>query len=215
MFRLSVVLLLVLTLGCVAPDPTTSSAITGPITKDADPGTAASTGERLLATPPEAWQQIYQLNNDNIRLTDYVPSDESAEEWKTKLSFEAHAQLAGTDPISIVMGEVKRKKEICSHVDDSNLFSGYENNYPTSVRFIQCGEHANLKQGEISLIKVIQGADYSYIVKFQKKVPVFEEGKAEFTGSEVATWSSYLKQISLCDTRDTNHKCPSDHQAEP
>jgi len=177
--------------------------------------TNAEAGERLLASPPKGWKLIYQLNNNSIRLTDYIPSDESIGEWETKLSFEAHAQLAGSDPISILMGEVKSKNEICSHLEHSNLFSGYENNYPTSVRLIQCGENEKSKKGEINLIKAIAGTDYFYIVRFQKIVPSFERGEADFTGSEVATWSNYMKQISLCDIRGTDHECPSNDQTQP
>jgi len=171
--------------------------------------------ERLLASPPKDWQLIYQLNSGDVRLSDFIPPNETEKEWQTKLSFEAHTQLVDSDPISIIMGEIKSKNEMCTHIDHFNLFSGFENNYPTSVRLIQCGENAHSQLGEISLIKAIQGNDSFYIVRFVKNVPAFQKGEAEFTNEEVANWSSFLKRVSLCDDDDTDHKCPSPEPVEP
>ena len=211
MFRLFIICLALLILSsCMAQSPKSEA---DPVAEDG--GLLDSDGERLIASAPKNWQLIYQLNSGEVRLTDFIPPDETEKDWQTKLSFEAHTQLADIDPISIVMGEIKSKNEICSNIDHSNLFSGFENNYPTSVRLIQCGENAHLQMGEINLIKAIQGNDYFYIIRFQKKVPVFERGKAEFTNDEVATWASFLKLVTLCDTRDTNHACPSSASEAP
>ncbi|HIG39990.1 MAG: hypothetical protein ABGY96_16665 [bacterium] len=190
---------------------TTKPAISEPQV-EAEPVVAT---ERLIASPPKDWQLIYQLNSGDIRLSDFIPPDETEKEWQTKLSFEAHTQLADSDPISIIMGEIKSKRGMCTHIDHFNLFSGFENNYPTSVRLIQCGENAHSQLGEISLIKAIQGNDFFYIVRFLKNVPVFEKGKAEFTNEEVANWSSFLKRVSLCDDDAADHECSSPEPVEP
>ena len=192
------------------------SCITEPVVSDSQKAAEpVAKTERLLASPPKDWQLIYQLNSGDVRLSDFIPPDETEKDWQTKLSFEAHSQLVDSDPISIIMGEIESKNEICTHIDHFNLFSGFENNYPTSVRLIQCGENAHSQLGEISLIKAIQGNDSFYIVRFLKKVPTFVKGKAEFTNEEVADWSSFLKRVSLCDEDDTDHRCPSPKPVNP
>ena len=165
--------------------------------------------ERLIARAPSDWQLIFELNNGDTRLSDYIPKDEVEDNWQTKLSFEAHAQLTSVDPISIMMGEISKMTEICSNIDHSNLFSGLENNYPTSVRLLLCGHNAHSGKGEVSITKGIQGKDYFYIIRFEKKLEAFEKGHPEFAKNEIAEWSTYLKRITLCDqSSETTHPCP-------
>ncbi len=171
-------------------------------------------GEMLIAQPPKGWQLIYQFNNTETRLSDFIPDNEQETDWRTKLSFESHIQVEEIDPISIIMGEIKSRSEICKGIDHFNLFSGLENNYPTSVRLILCGENAHTGLGEVSLIKAIQGQSHFYLIHLIKKIPVFENdssqsGKPDFTNEEIAGWSTYMKRISLCNKQDDRHPCPT------
>ncbi|HJL61889.1 MAG TPA: hypothetical protein QF517_08025 [Pseudomonadales bacterium] len=163
--------------------------------------------EVLLAQPPKDWQLIYQFNNMETRLSDYIPPTEDESDWQTKLSFESHRQLKDLNPISAIMSEIKNRAEICTHLNHFNLFSGFENEYPTSVRLIMCGENAYTSRGEVTLTKAIQGRDYLYLIHLLKKVPVFEADKADFSTDEITEWSTYLKLISLCDKEDSTHPC--------
>lgn len=184
--------------------------------------TDSTAGEMLIAKPPPDWQRIYQFNNEETRLSDYIPNDENEETWASKLSFESHAQLKHADPIAVIMGEIKNQAEICKYISHSNLFSGFENNYPTSVRLILCGENVHTEKGEVSLIKAIQGNEYFYLIQLVKKVPVFGPSSPvadnlqtpDFTSEEVAYWSTYMKRISLCDTRDDTHACTSNKSGD-
>ena len=178
------------------------------------PGQQAQTSERLLAQPPANWQLTYQLNNIATRLTEYVPADESQSDWQTKMTFESHSNLKDVDPISIVMGEIKRLQGICSHIEQFNLFTGLENNYPTSVQLMQCGNNSQTGSGEINLTKAIQGNDYLYIIRLIRKVPIFESGEASIAEAEIAAWSTYIRDITLCDSQDEQHPCQPDKTAE-
>lgn len=168
----------------------------------------ASSTEHLLAQPPPGWQLTYQLNNVDTRLVDFVPAGETQTEWTTKVSFESHSQLVVMDPIEMLISEVESEKDKCSFVQDFNLFSGFENNYPTSTRLIFCGENKFAKKGEVSLFKVIKGNDYFYIIRMVKRIPAFEADKPGIDESEIATWSNYLRRIRVCDTADNEHPCP-------
>ena len=199
-----ITLSLFLSISACTTNPPSSANSSGQKTEE------AISSERLIARAPAGWQLIFELNNGGTRLSDYIPKGEAKEDWLTKLSFEAHEQLVTVDPISIMMGEISKMDEVCSNVDHSNLFSGLENNYPTSVRLILCGKNAHSGKGEISITKGIQGKDYFYIIRLEKKIDAFEKGSPDFPNNEIAEWSTYLKRITLCDEApNSDHPCPS------
>lgn len=172
------------------------------------PGTKNETDERLLATPPKDWVNVFQLNHRNTRLTDFIPPGQSKGDWSTKLSFEAHTTEAlSLDPIELLFSEAETDRSRCNRVRHHNIFSGLENNYQTSVRLFLCGENTTTSRGEIKLIKVIRGNDYLYSVRIVRRTPPFDVNEEEISKQEVALWSTYLRKISLCDG-SSGHPCP-------
>lgn len=165
-------------------------------------------GEKLIARPPADWQNVYSLNNGATRLTDYIPPQESKDNWTTKISFESHQSLADIDPITIIMGDLDHINDICEPVQSFNLFSGMEHNYPTSVRLTFCGKNAHSQQGEITMTKSIQGNDYLYIIKMIKQVEPFTTEENVISKQEIAQWSQYFGDISVCDDTTVEHACP-------
>ena len=172
------------------------------------PSDEKDSSERLLASPPPEWKLIYRLNNVSSRLTEFVPQIESADSWSTKLSFESFLDLADIDPIQVLLTEVEQDKKNCSFVQHFNLYSGLENNYPSSVRLFQCGKRLETETGEVKMIKAIQGKDYLYVITLLKKIDAFEISQPEIQEKEIASWSTYLRGISLCDVKDISHPCP-------
>lgn len=168
---------------------------------------AGVAGERLIATTPTAWERIYQINTDTIRLSDFVPPGQNAAEWELKLSFESYRLTdLNTDPIELLLAEVKEDERRCAFVQHFNIFSGYENGYETSVRLFQCGENQFAGQGEIKLMKAIRGEEYLYAIRVVKRIPTFNPGGAEFPEDEMADWSQFLNTIYVCN--DTaQHPC--------
>ena len=63
------------------------------------------TTEVLRAAPPHDWHQIFRLNNDVVRLADFVTSGQTNLAWKTKLSFESNSDLVDIDPIKILLSK--------------------------------------------------------------------------------------------------------------
>jgi len=181
------------------------ACIMNPVTNPL-PGQESS--EQLLAKPPADWKLIYQLNNTSTRLSDFVPPQESDSEWTTKLSFESFKKLVDSDPIEVLLAEVKREQKNCSFVQHFNLFSGLENNFPASVRLFLCGENTSINKGEVQMIKAIAGNDYLYFIKILKRIEPFNVDQPEFAKEEIATWSNYIRSISLCDPGKVEHPCP-------
>ena len=61
--------------------------------------------EVLRAAQPHDWHQIYRLNDDVVRLADFVPPGQTNLAWKTKLSFESNSDLVDIDPIKILLSK--------------------------------------------------------------------------------------------------------------
>jgi len=165
--------------------------------------------ERLLAKPPADWKLIYQLNNISTRLSEFVPPQETDSEWTTKLSFESFKELVDSDPIEVLLAEVNIERKNCSFVQHFNLFSGLENNFPSSVRLFLCGENTFVNMGEVMMIKAIAGNDYFYFIKILKRIVPFDVDQPEFAKEEIAVWSNYIRSISLCDPGKPEHPCPN------
>ncbi len=163
--------------------------------------------EQLLATPPSGWHQIYQLNSGKTRLVDFVPADQTEEDWKTKISYESHRALNDADPISVLMCELEVVRQNCEKIDSFNLYSGLENNYPTSVRLTFCGENTFTGEGEVTLSKAIQANEYLYLVKLLHRVPAFKEDSSVVSKNQIASWSDYFGQLTVCDNTE-DHPCP-------
>ena len=165
------------------------------------------TAEILRAKPPEGWKLSYQFNNDDMRLADFIPAEEDVKAWRTKLSIEAHQGLDDIDPISALFGEIQNASDVCTNFSHSNLFSGIENGYPTSVRLMECGENAHSSKGEISITKAIQGNAYFYFVRLLRRTEPFTDSTEAIQKSEIAAWSTYLKGITVCDKDISDHTC--------
>ena len=197
---LLMLVMLLLTAACVTDHTASSTEYTT---------TVRQSSEQLLAKPPTDWKLVYQLNNISTRLSEFVPAEETEIEWSTKLSFESFKKLVDSDPIEILLAEVTRDRKNCNFVQHFNLFSGLENNFPSSVRLFLCGENKTINKGEIKMIKAIAGSDYFYLIKLLKRVEPFDIDQPKFAREEVATWSSYIRGISLCDPSKTEHPCPA------
>lgn len=174
------------------------------------PAPLPKTSEKLLAAPPPDWVRIYYINNERIRLSDFVPPDQALGDWATRLSFEAHTtQDLAIDPIDLLLAEAEADSAKCDFVQQFNIYSGYENNYETSVRLYLCGENAFTNKGEVKLIKAIRGTDFLYSVRVERKIPPFKVTEEDIDREEIAIWSNYLSRITLCDDSET-HPCPSE-----
>lgn len=164
--------------------------------------------ERLLVSPPPDWNRVYEFNNDQTRLAEFVPAGERATEWQSKLFLESHAGMRDTDPIEILLAEASRLQENCTFVQQFNLFSGLENGFPTSVRLVMCGENEPVGEGEVSIMKAIQGDNYLYVIRLVRRVEPFEINAPDVEREEIAAWSEFFSRIKVCSDGSGEHACP-------
>ena len=164
--------------------------------------------EQLIAQPPSGWTRVYRLNEEGNRISEFIPADEEPNKWVNKIWFESFSDMEKADPIELLLYEAEQYKKRCSFVQHFNLFSGYENGYPVSLRLVMCGKSKQLETGEVSMFKAIQGEQSFYVIKLAHKVAPFEVNKSEVTQTEIAQWSTFMKRVLVCDSDNPQHPCP-------
>ncbi len=170
--------------------------------------------EHLLADVPEGWLKVYESLLDTQRMVEYVPEGSSGDNWQEKISFESFSHKPLPDPIDLVTSIARDQKETCEGFEDHNTFSGYENEYPTSVRLLVCKNDKLTHQGQVTLIKTILGEDNFYVITRARRIPPIAEEASGLSAEDMALWSLYLRAISVCDPGRENHPCP-DSPASP
>ncbi|HEX7037708.1 MAG TPA: hypothetical protein VF210_18200 [Pseudomonadales bacterium] len=177
-------------------------------------GEDAPTGELLLAAPPDGWQEQGAMQTPMLRMAEYGPPD-AGEQRLERLTFEAQSGDPLPDPIEFVRGVSRDLAERCDGFEDSNISSGYENGYPTSVRLMICTKFKDAELGQVVMAKAIQGNERFYVITRRLRAPPAEGGASLLTAQEMAEWSAHLGGIRVCDTRDAKHPCPSPARGEP
>ena len=165
------------------------------------------TGEQLLAQPPEGWQQGFATKTPSLRLVEFLPAENSAEDWVEKVTFESLSGDPLPDPIDFVTGIAADQSDTCERFEHFNIQSGLENNYPTSVRLLACSHNELTEKGQVTLIKAIQANDHFYVITRSKRVPPIAEGAQPISEAEMATWAAYMRAITVCDTNSAQHPC--------
>ncbi|TDJ39078.1 MAG: hypothetical protein E2O54_11510 [Gammaproteobacteria bacterium] len=204
---------------------TASLLIAGCGTHDVPPTTGdapAVTGERLLAVPPPGWIRTFEMNEAGVRLVEFMPPGGNTEQWIDKVSFESFNGAGGNaggselpDPIVLIQHIAKERERECAGFEDYNTFSGFENNYPTSVRLLLCHRNKVSGRGEISMLKSVQGNSDFYVVQRTRRVEPYEDRQPPMTNEEMGLWSLYLRSISVCDDARPEHPCPASQSADP
>jgi hypothetical protein len=165
-------------------------------------------GEHLLATPPEGWTRIYQMNLDETRISEFVPGPEDASNWTIKVSFEASASLRSAEPVEILSHQDQMDQENCRHSEFFKLSDAIENGYPTALGIYLCGKDIRTGRGELKFIKSIKGEQLAYVIRVRYKVASFAKGETIVGEDEVAAWATWLRRIKVCNS--ATHPCRED-----
>jgi len=189
-----------------------TSACSGaaPAAEDGAPPPAVATprGEQLLAQPPAGWQQIGATNLPTLKRAEFVPADETADEWVHRITFEAMVEAPLPDPIAFVNLLAEGRQRECGTFERLPTFSGEENGYPTAVDLLVCHRDRKTQQSEVMLMKTIRGSDAFYIItRGLRGQPIPDGEEPDIDDVEVGAWALYLKSVRVCDDGRDGHPC--------
>ncbi|MGI9325931.1 MAG: hypothetical protein ACR2PZ_11975 [Pseudomonadales bacterium] len=180
-----------------APEPVASQA-------------ATPNEEQLYLIPPKGWTLSAASNRERFRSARYL-RDPAALQLES-LTFEYMDPTDMPDPISFLESMAAEQNERCESFSSVAISSGLENGYPSAVRLLRCPRRKVNRASTVSLAKAIAGQDGYYLVVFEKNANSSrgEDGwKSDHVSEEdMARWSLYLRQVTVCDPRTQEHPCP-------
>lgn len=165
------------------------------------------TGELLIATVPAGWKLDFSTKTPGLRIAEYSP-DDGAEKWTTKIKLESLGGDYLPEPVDFFNSFSEDQEEVCPDSENYSTFSGKENGYDTSVHLFVCRRNKLSNISLVSLIKVIKGNEYFYVITRSRRAAPLPQDVAALSEEEIAGWSLYIRSISVCDTEKPEHPCP-------
>lgn len=166
--------------------------------------------EQLYLIPPNGWTLSAASNRERFRSARYL-RDPAASQLES-LTFEYMDPKDLPDPITFLKSMAAEQSERCESFSSVAINSGLENGYPSAVRLLRCPRRKVNRASTVSLAKVIAGQEGYYLIVFEKTAnsSMGEDGwKSDHVSEEdMARWSLYLRQVTVCDPRTSEHPCP-------
>lgn len=164
-------------------------------------------GEVLLADPPEGWVETGAMQTPALRMAEYGPAEQT-DNTLERITFEAQPGKPLPDPIQFVLAVSRDLEARCNGFEDVNISSGLENGYPTSVRLMICPAFKDSPHGQVVMAKAIRGNEEFYVITRRIQVPPMRDSGQPLTAQDMAEWTTHLRGVQVCDTRDPRHPCP-------
>jgi hypothetical protein len=167
----------------------------------AAPAVAQLVNENLLVAKPDGYKIGFNDKKNNAVISEMVPVSESVENWTEMVTVQIFLGMKGVTPEQFKARMEKLWSGACANAISLPVANVVENGYPVNVWHMTCPLNAQTGKTEITFFKAIQGNDSFYVVQ--------KAFKFEPTKEQVVTWTTYLKKISVCDSRLPERRCPA------
>jgi hypothetical protein len=166
----------------------------------AAPAVAQLVNENLLVTKPAGYKIGFSAKKNNMIISEMVPEAETVENWTEMVTVQIFLGLKSITPAQFKARMDKLQLAACSNDTSLSIANVVENGYPVSVWHMTCPLNTKTGKPEITFVKAIQGNDSFYVVQ--------KAFKAEPSKEQMATWTAFLRKISVCDSRIPERACP-------
>ncbi len=164
------------------------------------PPAFAFKNENLLIAMPKGYKPDYNAKSARGIITEMVPQGESVKNWTEMLTVQIFFRSKpGPEGFRERMAQDWAKA--CKGSSLHPLAQGKENGYAFAVWMLACLRNPKTGMPEWTWFKAIQGKDSFYVVQ---KAFKFEPARLQ-----IIEWTRYLKGVTVCDTRGTEHRCPA------
>jgi len=157
-------------------------------------------GENLLVSLPPGYKIGFQKKQGNTQISEMVPAAETVESWTEMVTVQVFHGLAATPEAfrdRIVQGWAKA----CARAIVKPIASAVEKGYAIAFWLLSCPLNPQSGKPEVTFMKAIRGKDSFYVVQ---KAFRFEPSQ-----EQVVTWTKFLKNVGVCDTRVAARACPA------
>ena len=170
-----------------------------PTSLPAQPGTELE-NENLLAELPAGFKIGYQAEQGNQTITEMVPENESVEEWTTMLTVQVFLGETNTTPEQAQETLTTSWLNACENSETYPVADGNENGYNFVLWQLYCPLNPATQNVEYTYMKAIQGNDRFYLVQVAFR--------HEPSNEEITKWMNYLREVQVCDSRNSDRACP-------
>lgn len=165
------------------------------------PASAQLQDENLIATLPSGFKLGFQTRQGKMIMMEYVPVDETVEDWSRMVTMQVFLGSGGADPRDFARSIAGMWTTGCPGATAREVHSADENGYPANLLRLTCPLNAATGKPENTWIKTMAGADALYVVQMAFATKVADD--------EVKIAEDYLNGVSICDTRKDAHPCPT------
>jgi hypothetical protein len=163
-------------------------------------GQSSLNAENLLFSPPKDFKVGFQANHDNRLMTEWVPSSETVEDWTQMLTVQIYRGIA-VEPAAFLQSVGKQYMDACPGTTAKGIFTGKINGYVVSMLVLKCPNNHVTGKPETTAFRVIKGNDALYsIQRAWRSVP---------SDQDIDEVMRTLSKVTVCDTRASDHPCPS------
>jgi hypothetical protein len=162
--------------------------------------TAALENENLLTTIPSGFKVGFQNKSASQAIAEYVPEQESVEDWSRMVTVQIFYSLKGADPEAFAGKLAKQWLAACSGGAARKATSNVENGYKFSLWIYNCPRNPQTGKSENMWMKAVSGADSLYSVQYAYR--------REMSDELIAPAMEYLRRVIVCDTRRAERPCP-------
>lgn len=167
-------------------------------------------GENLVIAIPIDWKLAFEAHQESYQIVEFVPSDQTIENWEDLLTIQVFENLAFREP-QVFFGEsVALVQQVCPGIEVAPPIYGEENGYSFVLWVQLCLNNPLVNQAEITTFKGIQGNDSFYVVQRAWRVPSLVPGAPiQINGDELEEWGHFMSLVWVCDTRIPEQSCPN------
>ena len=163
--------------------------------------TAAIESENILLPLSAGFKMGSHQENPKKMMSEFVPSDESVDHWSRMITEIILRDQTTTDPEIYQSAMLSDWKRACPGGGGRPLSNVKENGYAASYWSFNCPLNPATKLGRSMVRKIIVAKDAVYDVQVAyRKADTAELSQAAIT---------YLRGVTVCDTRTREHPCPS------
>jgi len=196
----------VLLLACApAPIPaatqeTPSTLLPSTVTSLEQPTRTGPENEKLLVEVPSGFKIDFHAEQNNMRIQEMVPDDESVNNWTTLVTVQIFLGMTYTTPEQYQETLTQSWFDACSNSESHPVANGAENGYNFVLWQLFCPLNPITQKVEYAYLKAILGNDSFYFVQVAFRYAPSPD--------DVTRWINYLNGVQVCDSRIPERACP-------
>lgn len=160
--------------------------------------------EVLLVDIPRGYKVGFQRNDNNMRMTEMVPVNESVKNWTEMVTVQVFYRLQDVKPEQFKGRLEQLWTGGCPGSKSKPVAQGEVGGYPSITWVMFCPLNRATGKPENTWFRAIQGVDSLYVVQKAYKFTPSKQQEEQ--------WLGYLQNVSVCDSRVPERACP---QAKP